>query len=125
MSLLLCLGAQLDSVLFQLTSGAAVLVTYSLTCTSSGGPINTLQWDRDGVSVDGDNIYPILTDSVTATYTNTLQVSGRQTGVYTCTATDGGDILSLSQSLTVEGMYFRVLGPDQHACNCHSPCSSC
>ena len=103
--LLVILGAQLDSISFEFTSGAAVLVTYSLTCTSNGGPINTKEWERDGASVDGANIYPRLTDSVAATYTNTLQVSGRQTGVYTCTATDGGDTLSLSQNLTVEGMY--------------------
>ena len=92
----------MDSINFELTSGAAVLVTYSLTCTSNGGPISTMQWEKDGVSVPDSSMYPDLTDWETATYSNTLQVIGRQPGVYTCTATDG-DTLSLSQSLTVEG----------------------
>ena len=63
-----------------------------------------MQWEREGVLVPGSNIYPDLTDPETATYTNILQVMGRQPGVYTCTATDGG-ILSISQSITVQGIF--------------------
>ena len=62
-----------------------------------------MQWARDNATINGTNIYPNLTARETATYTNTLEVSGRQTGMYTCTATDG-DTLSLSENLTVEGM---------------------
>ena len=62
-----------------------------------------MQWTRDGVTPNGASIYPRLTSGVAATYTNTLEVSGRQTGMYTCTATDG-DTLSLSENFTVEGM---------------------
>ena len=85
-----------------LVSSSAQFVTFSLTCTSTGGPINTMQWEKDGVSLPDSSIYPDLTDPETATYTNTLQVIGMQPGVYTCRATDGG-YLSLSQSYTVEG----------------------
>ena len=95
--------AQLDPINFALTSGSAQSVTFSLTCTSNGGPINSTQWEKDGVAATGSNIYPDLTDAETATYSNTLQVIGRETGVYTCTATDGG-ILSLSTAMTVEGI---------------------
>ena len=96
-------AAQLDPINFQLTSGDAALVTYSLTCTSNGGPISTMQWARGGATINGANIYPNLTARGTATYTNSLEVSERQTGMYTCTAIDG-DTLSLSESFTVEGM---------------------
>ena len=90
---------------FVLTSDpAAQSVTFSLTCTSNGGPINTMQWEIDGEAVPGSNIYPDLTDTETATYSNILRVTGRETGVYTCTATDG-DTLSFSTAITVEGIH--------------------
>ena len=96
-------GAQLDPINFVLTSDpTAQSVTFSLTCTSNGGPINTMQWEKDGVAVNGLNIYPDLTNNEMATYRNILQVTGRETGVYTCTATDG-DGLSFSMDITVEG----------------------
>ena len=61
-----------------------------------------MRWEKDGAPVPGSSIYPNLIDTETATYSNTLQVTGRQPGVYTCTATDG-DNHSLSQNLTVAG----------------------
>ena len=98
-------GAQLNSINFALTSDpAAQSVTFSLTCTSNGGPINTMQWERDGVVLNGSNIYPELNDAETATYSNTLQLTGRETGMYTCTVTDG-DTLSLSRNITIEGIH--------------------
>ena len=94
--------------MFQLTSDPAALsVTFSLTCTSSGGPINTMTWEKDSAIVPGSNIYPDLTSNVTATYTNILPVTGREPGNYTCRATDG-DTLSLSESLTVQGTIRQV-----------------
>ena len=97
-------GAQLDPVTFALISDPTALsVTFSLTCTSNGGPINTMQWERDGVLVPGSSIYPDLVAASTATYSNTLEVSERQLGVYTCTAIDGRT-LSLSRSFIVQGI---------------------
>ena len=95
--------AQLEPINFILTSGSSQSVTFSLTCTSNGGPINTTLWEKNGVPVPGSSIYPDLIDAEMATYSNTLQMMGRQSGVYTCTATDGGT-LSLSQSLTMKGI---------------------
>ena len=62
-----------------------------------------MQWEKDGVAVPGSNILPDLSDAEMATYINTLQVTGRETGMYTCTATDGAT-LSLSANLTVDGI---------------------
>ena len=95
--------AQLEPINFILTSGSAQSVSFSLTCTSNGGPINTTLWEKDDVPVPGSSVYPDLIDPELATYSNTLQVMERQPGVYTCTATDGGTLL-LSQSLTVKGI---------------------
>ena len=91
-------------IIFQITSDAAAQsVTFSLTCTSNGGPINTMVWEKDFITVPGSNIYPDLNNSNTATYTNTLQVSGRESGNYTCKIADGNS-LSLSESLIVQGI---------------------
>ena len=98
------LDAKLDPITFQLTSDvAAQIVTFSMTCTSNGGPISTMEWDRDGVAIPGSSIYPDLTDNVTATYTNILRVSGREIGDYRCNVTDGAGTISLLQNLTVQG----------------------
>ena len=67
-----------------------------------------MQWEKDGVSVNDSNMYPDLTDAEMATYSNTLQVTGRETGMYTCTATDGATF-SLSANLTVDGNVFNFL----------------
>ena len=94
---------QVEPVVFQLISDpTAQSVTFSLTCTSNRGPINTMQWERDGVAVPGSNIYPDLTDAETATYRNTLHVTERQTGVYTCTVTDSNDT-GVVENITVKG----------------------
>ena len=60
-------------------------------------------WEKDNVTVSGSNIYPDLTDKTNATYTNTLHVSGREPGMYTCRATDG-NTLSLSSTLRIQGI---------------------
>ena len=100
---ILASGAQLDSINFAVASSSAQFVSFSLTCTSNRGPISTMRWEKDGTPIPGSSMYPDLTDPTMATYSNTLQVTGRQPGVYTCTATDGGNLL-LSQNFTVEGM---------------------
>ena len=94
---------QVESIVFQLISDpTAQSVTFSLTCTSNGRPINTMEWERDGVAVPGSNIYPDLTDTEMATYRNILHVTGRETGVYACTATDGNDT-DVVENITAKG----------------------
>ena len=65
---------------FQLTSEIdSVEVTFSLTCNSTGGPVSSVVWTRDGLLLD--NTGPlVLTDVSTASYTNVLQVNGRTPG---------------------------------------------
>ena len=68
----------------QLTSGQESKdVSFSLTCNSSGGPVSSVIWTRDG-SIS-DNTGPlVLTDASTASYTNVLEVNSRAPGTYTC-----------------------------------------
>ena len=88
---------------FQLTSevGAATPV-FTLTCTSTGGPATIVSWQRDGVVVSGG--ITELTDPVTATYTNTLTVTGRETGSYNCVVKNNRSSAT-SQRLLVQGEY--------------------
>ena len=60
---------------------------FTLTCTSTGGPATTVSWRRDGTMLSDDSNHDIMsqvTDPVTATYTNTLTVTGRLAGQYEC-----------------------------------------
>ena len=56
---------------------------FTLTCVSTGGPATTVTWTRDGAAATGDTSQTV-TDMMTATYTNTLTVTGRLPGVYEC-----------------------------------------
>ena len=57
---------------------------FTLTCISTGGPATTVTWTRDSVPVT-EGTETVLDDPVTAQYTHTLNVTGRQAGLYTCT----------------------------------------
>ena len=61
-------------------------LVFQLTCTSTSSPPTTVQWTIDGYPVNGGN-YTIVTDRPTSTYNNTLTVTGRAPGMYTCTVT--------------------------------------
>ena len=88
---------------FQLTSEVdAATPVFTLTCTSTGGPATIVSWQRDGVVVSGG--ITELTDPVTATYTSTLTVTGRETGSYSCTVTNSRSSAT-SQMLLVQGEY--------------------
>ena len=81
------------SVQFQLTSELnATTPTFTLTCTSTGGPAATVSWRRDGTMLSDDSTYSItsqvLTDAVAATYTHTLTVTGRLVGRYQCSVSN-------------------------------------
>ena len=92
---------------FQLTSISAqnsANVTFSLTCNSSGGPVKSVEWMRDGFSLD--NTGPlILTNSSTASYTNTLDVSGRLPGTYTCQIRGPDNQILSSMDVPINGIY--------------------
>ena len=57
---------------------------FTLTCISNGGPATTVTWTRDSATVT-EGTETVLVDPVSAQYTHTLTVTGRLTGLYTCT----------------------------------------
>ena len=57
---------------------------FIFTCVSTGGPATTVTWTRDSVTVT-EGTETVLDDPVTAQYTHTLTVTGRQEGLYRCT----------------------------------------
>ena len=95
------------SVQFQLTSELnATTPTFTLTCTSTGGPATTVSWRRDGTMLSDNSTYnitsQILTDAETANYTHTLTVTGRLVGDYECSVSNNKPSLS-SGMLAVVG----------------------
>ena len=89
-------------IAFQLNNAATPVFT--LTCTSTGGPATTVSWRRDGTMLSDDSNHDItsqMTDSVTATYTHTLTVTGRRDGLYQCSVSNIRTPSTISRSLTV------------------------
>ena len=60
---------------------------FNLTCISAGGPATTVTWTRDGAPASGVTSQTVV-DQQTATYHNTLTVTGRLFGNYRCTITN-------------------------------------
>ena len=74
---------------FQLTSELnAPTPTFTLTCTSTGGPATAVSWTSNNSAVTEDSAHSItsqvLIDAETATYNHTLTVTGRLVGEYEC-----------------------------------------
>ena len=82
--------------------------TFTLTCTSTGGPVTTVTWMRDGEVLTGNGNYNItswmLLHPENATYTHTLMVIGTLVGEYECNVSNIRTASS-SGNLTVEGEY--------------------
>ena len=74
---------------------------FTLTCISTGGPATTVTWTRDSVIVT-EGTETVLDDPVTAQYTHTLTVTGRLSGLYTCTVANNKPS-SDSANINVEG----------------------
>ncbi len=100
-----------NKIQFHLTSNYnAKTAKFQLNCTSNGGPATTVTWTRDGEAVSGGNFTAArrLDDPVTAAYTLTLSVTGRQGGVYRCQVAKSGpgvtgDPVISSMELEVKG----------------------
>ena len=78
-----------SSIQFQLTSELnATTPTFTLTCTSTGGPATNVSWTSNNSAVIDDSVHNItsqvLTNATTATYDHTLTVTGRLVGEYEC-----------------------------------------
>ena len=56
---------------------------FTLTCISTGGPATTVTWTRDSATATGDAV-TVLDNADTATYTDTLTVTGTLGGDYQC-----------------------------------------
>jgi len=81
------------SMHFRLTSERnATTPTFTLTCTSTGGPATTVSWTVNNHTVTEDSHHhitsQILTDADRATYNHTLIVTGRMVGEYKCTVSN-------------------------------------
>jgi len=63
-----------------------------------------VSWQKDGVVVSGGIRITEVIDPVTATYTNTLTMTGRETGSYCCVVTNSRSTV-ISQMLLVQGEY--------------------
>ena len=94
------------SLQFQLTSELTVPTpTFTLTCTSTGGPATTVSWTVNNCTVTEDsahNITSLITNTTTATYTHILAVTGRLEGEYKCNVSDNRT--PDSKKLVVVGM---------------------
>ena len=75
---------------------------FTLTCISTGGPATTVTWTRDSITVTEGN-ETVLDNQITAQYTHTLTVNGRQPGTYMC-AVANIKPSSTSRSFTVQGL---------------------
>ena len=68
---------------------------FTLTCISIGGPATTVTWTRrtyysryDQVTTITEGTNTVLDDPVTAQYTHTLSMTGRQEVLYRCTVSN-------------------------------------
>ena len=74
---------------------------FTLTCISTGGPATTVTWTRDSAPSVG-LVDTVVDDGESGTSNNTLLVTGREKGLYTCTVSNRVSTES-SVSLTVAG----------------------
>ena len=89
---------------FQLTSEIESMeVTFSLTCNTTGGPVSSVIWTRDGLLLD--NTGPlVLTNASTASYTNVLEENNRTPGTYTCQIRGTDNQILDSKDFIVQGI---------------------
>ena len=72
--------------------------TFSLSIVSTGGPVDTVVWTKDGnTSIPGSN------QSVSESYLCTLTITGRTTGIYQISIINSKSHISKSFNLT--GMF--------------------
>ena len=120
--------AMVTTSAFKLTSAqVSVDVSFSLTCNSSGGPVSSMTWTRDGFLLD--NTGPlVLTDTSTASYTNVLKVNSRAPGTYTCQIRGPSHQVLSSMDFMVQGIApvgYRILIMSVHILQLLLPLSMC
>ena len=92
------------TISFRLTSSQdSTSISFSLTCNTTGGPVSSVIWTRDGLLLD--NTGPlVLTNASTASYTNVLEVNNRTPGTYTCQKRGADNQILGSKDFAVDGM---------------------
>ena len=75
---------------------------FTLTCVSTGGPATTITWTRDGAAATGVTSQIVL-NMTSITYNNTLTVTGREPGNYTCSVANVRTAPPAAASLSVAG----------------------
>ncbi len=83
---------------------------FTLTCNSSGGPAETVQWERGGREVHSNSVHIMtssLVDQSGPDYTSTLRVRGRWNGEYRCTVSNSKG--TSRRILTVTGTWRMTL----------------
>ena len=102
----------MSSIEFQLTSELNTPTpTFTLTCTSTGGPAITVSWTVNNSAVTEDGAHDItsqITNATTATYTHTLTVTGRLVGEYECNVSNNKPSSS-SGVVTVVGKNYTLM----------------
>ena len=81
---------------------------YTLTCVSTGGPATNVNWTRDGAAATGVTSQSVV-DQAASTYHNILTVTGRQSGLYTCSVSNDRSAQPANASLSVFGESCSVL----------------
>ena len=73
--------------------------SHTLTCVSSGGPVNTVTWTRNGADISSSpyQLRQSLENGTTSTYHNLLTINN--SGIYTCTVKNGRGMASSSLNL--------------------------
>ena len=96
----------MTSIQIQLTTDMNdTIPTFTLTCISTGGPVTTFSWRRDGALVTNNNSYNIapqrVIDAENGSYTHILTVTGRRPGQYECSVTNNRPSMETG-NITVE-----------------------
>ena len=81
-----------------------VILQFTLTCISTGGPATTVTWTRDSTTTVTEGTKTVLDDPETAQYTHTLMVE--TAGDYMCTVANR--ISSSSANITLKSMVLCV-----------------
>ena len=83
-------------------------IIFSLTCNSSGGPVQSVEWMRDGFPLDNTGSL-VLINASTASYSNTLDVSGRLPGIYACQIRDSNNQILSYVNTAINGIIIILL----------------
>ena len=75
--------------------------SFTLTCTTTGGPATTVTWTRDSTTVT-EGTETVLDDGTLSQFTHTLLVPERRAGLYRCMIAN--DVSNVSARLTVPGI---------------------